>query len=168
MILIVCHDAGGAEVVSSYIKNKKIKKCIYCVKGPAVKVFKKNIKKFNNRRIIKNFSKIKKLLIGTSIKSNHELKYLSNAKKLNIYSLCFLDHWTNYRRKLTLNKKIILPDEFLVGDIYSKKIAKNIFKKTKISLIQNPYFKEISFKIKKIKKKTKRKIILIFYILLSH
>ena len=157
MILIVCHDAGGAEIVSNYIKNKKIKKCIYCVKGPAIKIFKKNIKNFCNKSTIKSFSKIKKLLIGTSIKSKHELKYLVYAKKLNIYSLCFLDHWTNYKRKLTLNKEVILPDEFLVGDIYSKNIARKIFKKTKISLIQNPYFKEISLKIKMMKKKDKKK-----------
>jgi len=156
MILIVCHDAGGAEIVSNYIKNKKIKNCIYCIKGPAIRIFKKNIKNFNNRKTIKKFSKIRKLLIGTSIKSKHELRYLNQAKKLNIYTFCFLDHWTNYKRKLTLNKKIILPNEFLVGDIYSKNIAKKIFKTSKITLIKNPYFEEIFLKIKMIKKKNKK------------
>ena len=85
MILIVCHDAGGAEIVSNYIKNSKYKKYIYCIKGPAIKIFKKNIKNFKNEKKIKKFLKIEKLIIGTSIKSNHELNYLNYANKLKIY-----------------------------------------------------------------------------------
>lgn len=152
MILIVCNDAGGAEIISNYIKKKHHNKYVFCIKGPAIKIFRKNIKNFKNKNKIINFSKIDKLLIGTSIKSKHELRHLKNAKKNNIYTLCFLDHWTNYKKKLTLNKKLILPNEFLVGDIYSKNIAKKSFPKIKISLIKNPYFTEIENKIKKIYK----------------
>ena len=157
MILIVCHDAGGAEIVSNYIKNSKYKKYIYCIKGPAIKIFKKNIKNFKNEKKIQKFLKIDKLIIGTSIKSNHELNYLNYANKLKIYTLCFLDHWTNYKKKLTLNNKVILPNEFLVGDIYSQNIARKIFKNIKITLIKNPYFKEIELQIKKLKKSIKKK-----------
>ena len=38
---VVCNDAGGAEVVSSWIKNNKYK-TLYCLSGPALKIFKKN------------------------------------------------------------------------------------------------------------------------------
>ena len=39
VIGIVCHDAGGAEIVSSYIlQNNIIVK--YCLEGPAIKVLK--------------------------------------------------------------------------------------------------------------------------------
>ena len=153
MILVVCHDAGGAEIVSNYVESETQNNLIYCVKGPAIKIFKKNLKNFKNNNKILNFSKIKKLIIGTSIKSKHEIEYLKKAKKFNIQTVCFLDHWTNYKRKLTSNKKLILPNKFLVGDIHAKKLAKKIFPKTKIYLIDNPYFKKLAFKIRKIKKK---------------
>lgn len=157
MILIVCHDAGGAEIVSNYIKNKKNDKYIFCIKGPAIKIFKRNIKNFKNNSQIKDYSKINKLIIGTSIKSKLELRYLNKANQLKIYTQCFLDHWVYYKKKLTLNKKIILPNEFLVGDIYSKNIIKKLFKKSKVTFIKNPYLKEIKKKIDKIVKKNNNK-----------
>ena len=101
MILIVCHDAGGAEIVSNYIKNKKNDKYIFCIKGPAIKIFKRNIKNFKNNSQIKDYSKINKLIIGTSIKSKLELRYLNKANQLKIYTQCFLDHWVYYKKKLT-------------------------------------------------------------------
>ena len=165
MILIVCHDAGGAEVVSSYIKNKRNDKYIFCIKGPAVKIFKRNIKNFKNNSKIKNFSKINKLVIGSSIKSKLELRYLYKATQLKIYTQCFLDSWNDFKQKLTLNKKIILPNEFLVGDIYCKRIIKKLFKRSKITFIKNQYLKEIKKKIDKIvkKKNNKNRLKKIFY-----
>jgi hypothetical protein len=45
--LVVSHDAGGAEILSCWIKHRKIKeKIIYYAKGPAISIFKKNIRKF--------------------------------------------------------------------------------------------------------------------------
>ena len=46
MILVVCHDAGGAEIVSNYVESETQNNLIYCVKGPAIKIFKKKLKKF--------------------------------------------------------------------------------------------------------------------------
>ena len=47
--------------------------------------------------------------------------------------------------------------KFLVGDIYSQNIARKIFKNIKITLIKNPYFKEIELQINKLKKSIKKK-----------
>ena len=35
---IVAHDAGGAEVVSSYVRRQNMC-CVYSIEGPARKVF---------------------------------------------------------------------------------------------------------------------------------
>ena len=40
---IICHDAGGAEFISSYIRKNKIEG-IYVLEGPAIKVFEKKIR----------------------------------------------------------------------------------------------------------------------------
>ena len=39
-ILVVCHDAGGADVISSWIFVNKLKNFNYYIKGPSIKIFK--------------------------------------------------------------------------------------------------------------------------------
>ena len=50
MICLVSYDAGGAELLSCFAKNNK-RKFLYCVKGPALKIYKKNIRGFKNSSI---------------------------------------------------------------------------------------------------------------------
>ena len=39
-ILIECHDAGGAEVISAYVKKQKAQYRFLCIaRGPAKKIF---------------------------------------------------------------------------------------------------------------------------------
>ena len=38
---IVSHDAGGAEILSDWVKHHKGKRYLFSLKGPAVKIFKK-------------------------------------------------------------------------------------------------------------------------------
>ena len=52
MIALISRDAGGAEFISRYIKNKKKKFCI-AASGPAVGVFKKNFRKNKNLSVEK-------------------------------------------------------------------------------------------------------------------
>ena len=86
-ILAVSHDAGGAHVLSSFIKKKKLK-CHYLLSGPAVKIFKSKIKilKRNKNFSNKNYSL---LMTGTSYKNNTEVKYLKKAKKKIFILLVF-------------------------------------------------------------------------------
>lgn len=39
---VVSHDAGAAEVISSFIKRNNLS-CIYCLEGPAKSIFEKKI-----------------------------------------------------------------------------------------------------------------------------
>ena len=43
-ILVVSHDAGGAEIISSFIKKNNLR-CFYKLSGPAVNIFKSKIRK---------------------------------------------------------------------------------------------------------------------------
>ena len=47
---IVCHDAGGAEIISSYILKKNIT-AKYCLEGPAVKVFEHKLENIKNNSL---------------------------------------------------------------------------------------------------------------------
>ena len=67
MINVICSDAGGAEVISSWLLYKKIKFKLTAT-GPAIKIFKN---KFKNIKIYKSLAVSKKtnfILIGTSVK----------------------------------------------------------------------------------------------------
>ena len=78
MIYVTSVDAGGAEILSCWIKHLKIKeKIIYCLKGPAISIFKKNIGSFENlnEKDI-NKIKIKKIITGTSWDSDIEKKII--------------------------------------------------------------------------------------------
>ena len=95
MELIVSHDTGGAELISSWIKfNKSKKKFFFCIQGPAKKIFKKNIGVFKNL----SFKKIKKLKInkiitGTSWESDIENRAIILGRESKIYT--WKEIWKN-------------------------------------------------------------------------
>ena len=159
--LVVSHDAGGAEMLSCWIKHQKLKKkIIYCVKGPAINIFKKNIGSFDNLHE-KNIEKlkVKKILTSTSWDSDIEKKIILYGKKNKIFTCSFLDHWNNYVERFTLKKKKIFPDKIIVSDHYALEIAKKKFKNIPVQLIQNYYKLEVLKKFKKIKNKIIKKIL---------
>lgn len=136
-ILIVSNDAGGAEIISHYIKNFKLK-CRYFLKGPAIKIFQKKIPYL---KLIKNI-KIKDydlVITGTSLNNNLEYNIIKLSKENKIKVISFLDHWVNYISRFKRRNKICLPDEIIVGDKDAKIIALKVFKKTKITFCKNYY-----------------------------
>ena len=51
MILIVSHDAGGAEVVSSWVRRHPEYQFEFCLDGPAVEIFKRKIGTIDNQSV---------------------------------------------------------------------------------------------------------------------
>ena len=85
MICLVSHDVGGAELLSRWSRNSK-KKFLYCIKGPAIKIFKRNIKNFKNTSIQNIKRKTTKIITSTSKESDHEIKYLKFQRIKSIKS----------------------------------------------------------------------------------
>ena len=164
-ILVVSHDAGGAEILSSWLKRKKNRNNLFFIlKGPALDIFKKklgNIKRLQEKNV-KNIQ-FQKILTSTSWNSNIEKKYIKYGLMKKIPTFCFLDHWNYYKERFVNKDKLYLPDVIYVSDKYAFNIAKKTFKKTKIILIKNFYKYDI---LKKIKTKIKKvnKIINILYV----
>lgn len=165
MDLIVSHDSGGAELISSWIRfNKNKKEFFYCIQGPAKKIFKKNIGNLKNL----SFEKIKKLKInkiitGTSWESNIENRAIILGRKRKVYTISCLDHWNNYQERFNYKKKMILPNEIWVTDKYAYKLAIKNFKDTKVTQKKNYYEINLSKNLKK-KKIKKKSIIKILYL----
>jgi hypothetical protein len=147
--LIASHDAGGAEIVSSWARMTGGAE-YFCVAGPALKIFSAKIPGFVNQPIElidEILSKVDEVLTGTSGKNDFERIIHRKAKALGIKTIAFLDHWVNYEMRFQLNGSIVLPDEIWVGDKYAYEIAEKIFPKEMLKLFENPYLAEIAQKV---------------------
>ena len=149
-IAVVCNDAGGAELIASWAKEKKLK-FFAKLSGPAVKIFK--YKKLNFKKI-NSLSDIKKMdivITGTGWASNKEIEAIVAAKKYKKKIISFLDHWKNYKSRFFYKNKYFYPTEIWVMDKHAEKNAKKIFKNLIIRRIKNPYLIYLKKKRKKLK-----------------
>lgn len=154
-ILAIAHDAGGAEVISAYIKANPEHDTFFCIaEGPAKGVFeKRGLKTYCMERgdaspadIFNQLKQIDLALTGTSWSSDIEFRFLQAAKEKKIKTAVHLDHWVNYRERFGYPHaqwQNRLPDEFWVGDIYAKRIAEAQFPDIPIVFAPNRYFEEI-------------------------
>jgi len=145
-ILIVSHDAGGAEVVSSWVRCHPEYQFEFCLDGPAVGIFQKKIIKLENQPVVhleKIIQKSNRVVTGTSWASDIEKEAIKLGKKLGKTVASFLDHWVNYPQRFQYNGQTCLPDEIWVGDEDALRIAQNYFPKEKLKFVPNPYFQDI-------------------------
>ena len=144
--LVVSHDAGGAEIVSSWVRQNPQNAYCYVLGGPAVSIFRKKFKEMK----IKQAAELKRLagesdfvLTGSSQSSTLEKEAINKAKYSNTKSATFLDYWYGFKERFVLNRKMVLPDEIWVADEYALKLAKKSFPKEKVILKTNPYLQEL-------------------------
>ena len=90
MISIISHDAGGAELLSSWVNNNP-NKYNFILDGPAVEIFKRKVNLNPNIELNKDITDSEYILCGTSWDSNLERLAIKNAKKYNIR--CWVWKW---------------------------------------------------------------------------
>jgi len=152
-VAIFSHDAGGGEVISSWVKeNFKKYKFFFFIKGPALAIFKKKIKTIKVCQAIEMSKKADFFLCGSGWQTNFELKGLIYGRKNNKRVVVFLDHWANYKKRFIINHNLFLPTEFWVQDIFAKMNAKKTFKHIKIVKKKNYFIKNFLENYLKIKK----------------
>lgn len=152
--LIVSHDAGGAEVISSWVRRNSEYQYKFCLDGPAIEIFQRKIGTIENRPVSNLNMLIQKadwILTGTSWASDIEKEAIKLGKKQKKEVVSFLDHWVNYPQRFEYNGRICLPDEIWVGDEDALKIAQNLFPQEKLRLVPNSYFQDIRDELKTIK-----------------
>ncbi len=149
-VAVVAHDAGGAEVLSSWAKRQS-DALIFVLEGPAVKVFQR---KFPHL-VVTSFDDLKaqrgsiaKLMTGTSWSSDLERRALEWAQAQKIPTQTFLDHWVNYRPRFETSKGLVLPDAICVYDDEGLKRACREFPSTKVQLIENPYWEDFRSQVR--------------------
>ncbi len=153
-VTIVSHDAGGAEILSSWLKRNNFYANVV-VAGPAEKIFRSKFAELKFLNLDDALNKTKWLITGTGWESNFEKEAIYKARNLGIKTVAFIDHWVNYRERFELNGNTILPDEIWVGDKDAERIANQTFPQTPIIFCPNPYLEDIKNEISIIKKKIK-------------
>ena len=146
-VTLVAHDAGGAEILSSWAILQK-KNYSFSLKGPALTIFERKFGKIKNQNLDEALENSSLLISGTGWQSNLEIKAIKISKENKIRSIAILDHWVNFKERFFIEGKLVLPDELWVVDAKAKRIAKNFFPSTKILQIPNYYLNEIISEVK--------------------
>lgn len=142
MLCVVSHDAGGAEILSSLIRQQGLE-CQYVLAGPAIKIFQRKLGPIDSQLLQDASSSADWFLCGTSWQSDLEWQAIAMAREAGKRSVAFLDHWVNYQERFVRGGETHLPDEIWVGDVLAENMARNLFPSLAIRLVENPYFDDL-------------------------
>ena len=146
--MVAAHDAGGAEVVSSWLRTAAggdYRQVDFLLAGPAVKVFGTKlpvVALLAETRALNGIAGYDRVLTGTSWGSTLERRVIAAAKAAGVKVAAYLDHWINYRERFLLDGALTLPDELWAGDEYAYKLAREIFPTATVVLEPNRYFSD--------------------------
>lgn len=149
MITVVSHDAGGAEVLSSYVRQEGLE-CLFVLEGPARNIFERKLGHIATHRLDEAIRQSTSMICSTSWESDIEVSAIKMSRTLGKHSIAFLDHWVNYRERFTRDGETVLPDEILVCDQMAKAMAMDVFLNVPIKLIDNPYLIDIKHELNSI------------------
>jgi hypothetical protein len=142
MLAVVSHDAGGAEVVSSYVRRHGLQP-LFVLEGPARAVFERKLGPVNGVSLDEALRTCTSLLCGTSWQSELEFNALRLARQLDKHSVSFLDHWVNYRDRFVRAGQTCRPDEVWVCDAVAQEVAERELAGVPVRLVGNPYLEDI-------------------------
>lgn len=155
-MLVVVHDAGGAEIMGAFIKREVRGADVACYgNGPALRVFKRlriPIRKLSDSRddIARVMSRQPRgtvlLASAPGWMSKLEIRALEEAKRHGLFTTVYMDSWMDERKRFGFPKlgwEKRLPDEFWVADQYAFERVKNSFPGRCTRLVPNLYHANI-------------------------
>jgi len=137
-LCIVSHDAGGAEILASYVAQQGLA-CSKVLAGPALGIFQRHFGRVETLELEEALASCHSFLCGTSWQSDLEWTVLGRAAKAGKKTAAYLDHWANYPERFVRKGIKHLPDELWVGDSDAEMLARTCFPETPIRLVENPY-----------------------------
>ncbi|UCC95300.1 MAG: hypothetical protein JSW40_00705 [Candidatus Omnitrophota bacterium] len=157
-ICIVCSDPGaaqGALLLNSALRKQGVKISVVA-RGAAKKIANRLGIRIVNRqnaysgcrpiRFYLQANTFDCVITGTSLYDDLERNYIKAARKLGIYTISFIDWWTNYRQRFIHSRtnKLYLPDVVCVVDkIAARRCCREFGRSTRILITGNPYLSRI-------------------------
>ena len=145
-LAVVSHDAGGAEVLSSYVRKMGIT-TLLVLDGPARAIFARKLGSIELSSLEDAIARSSQVLCGTSWQSNLEFDAIGLARESSKHCVAFVDHWVNYAERFIRSGKMNHPDEIWVGDSIAERMARRQFAPLPVRLIANPYFEDIRLEL---------------------
>lgn len=173
-VLVVAHDAGGAEIIAAYVKKHEDQKEFHVhVAGPAARIFRREnivykrapVDKEGVVRLVRQCADFQFVLLGTGWMTNIESDTLAAAKQIGLKTAVYLESWVNYRERFGYPQpgwRKRLPDEIWLGDKYALAMAIKYFSKTRLRFVQNQYFANIVMRHRKLRRTQSRASAILF------
>lgn len=139
MICIASHDAGGAEMLASYVSQSD-NDFQFVLEGPALGIFRRVLGPVEARPMTVAIADSDWCLFGTSWQSDLEWRAIEEARRQKKRVVTFLDHWVNFPERFVRHGVQLLPDEIWVGDEDAYALARHHFPGIPAKLVPNPYF----------------------------
>jgi hypothetical protein len=139
-LAIVCHDAGAANLIASWIKTYTAGMKV-CMVGPARTIWRRNFPEHELLSLEEVLLDSNTLLSGTGW-GDVEFEARVIAKKNKIKNIAVIDHWVNYSERFIRDGNKLLPNLILVSDKYAFKKASNCFPSTQIEQLPNTYLQD--------------------------
>ncbi len=162
-VAVVSHDAGGAEILSSYVRRQGLYPMLV-LEGPAKKVFERKLGTKTTVSLASALEQTDLLLCSTSWQSDLEFEAIERCNALGKPAVAFLDHWVNYRERFTRGNRFALPDQIWVGDVVGKNMADEVFTGHPVFLEENPYFLDIEEEIAALKPLARSENVRVLYV----
>jgi hypothetical protein len=158
-LAIVCHDAGAANYILSWLKVNSGMEFRAFMRGPALDLF---CSLYPNVSLCNSLEEALEgahcLITGTGWASDLEHVARQNAKSRGIFNVAVLDHWVNYSERFKRKNQVQLPDEIWVADCFALEIASSLFPSIKIIKKENHY---VNFQVAKVQEAPKDGSILV-------
>lgn len=143
LVSIVSHDAGAAEIISSYVQKHQLD-CLYSLAGPALKIFERKMGRIESLPLEDAITRSDWLLCGTSWQSDLDWRARKIARAIEKPSVTFFDHWGNYKRRFIWHGEECISDKLWVADFYAEELARREFPNLVIENKGNPYLDSIA------------------------
>jgi hypothetical protein len=140
-VAVVCHDAGAANIIQSWIATQPTRDWRAVMAGPAARSWTDlGFATPILPTLESALAGAAVLLSGTGWASELEHNARKLARMRGIHTIAVLDHWVNYKERFVRNGEMVLPDAIYVTDEYALIGAQKIFPNIPISQYENKYF----------------------------
>ncbi len=141
--VIVCHDAGAANLIFGWLKAEGVKGVRAYMEGPAAALWHRV---FSGQTTYDSLDEAmdgaQSLVSGTGWASSleHHARVLAHSR--GKYSVAVLDHWVNYTARFERNGRVEWPDEVWVADAEALDLARKSLPGVHVVLRENLYLAE--------------------------
>jgi hypothetical protein len=135
-LLVAAHDAGGAEIVSSWLRRGGRTASLW-VGGPARAIFGHKLPELSPLETAPDPGDFELVVCGSSGDADLERRVVASARERRVHVAVWLDHWVNYPARFDE-----LPDELWVCDEAAERIALATVPGPPVRVMGNPYLED--------------------------